>query len=157
MTESKIQSILSGLRRINAWRITGQRIVFTNGCFDLLHPGHVAYLEEARQLGDRLIIGINDDDSVRRLKGPLRPVLPLSGRARILAALESVDLVIAFSEDTPLDLILLLRPDVLVKGGDYQVASMVGAQEVIAWGGHATTIPFVDGFSTSLLLQKLRE
>ncbi len=135
----------------------GRRVVFTNGCFDLLHVGHVRYLQAARALGDFLVVGLNDDASVRRLaKGPERPVVPQAERAEILAALACVDAVVIFSQDTPLELILLLRPDVLVKGGDYTPATIVGCQEVQSWGGSVQVIPFVSGYSTSGLIQRIR-
>lgn len=138
------------------WRTAGQKIVFTNGCFDLLHPGHVLYLNEARSLGDRLVVGLNDDASVSRLKGPERPVQTLQDRALVLAALRSVDLVVPFSEDTPLQLILELQPDLLVKGGDYRLDQIVGVEEIEAWGGKAKVIPFVAGKSSSALIEKMR-
>jgi rfaE bifunctional protein nucleotidyltransferase chain/domain len=142
--------------RIDDWKASGQRIVFTNGCFDLLHPGHVAYLSEARALGDRLVIGLNDDDSIRRLKGAARPVNPLADRAVMLEALRAVDLVVPFSEDTPLALIRALRPDVLVKGGDYRPEDIVGAPEVRGWGGEVVVIPFLEGYSSTNLLDRIR-
>lgn len=151
----KIQSAQKAAQRIASWRVTGQRVVFTNGCFDLLHPGHVTYLEAARGLGARLVVGLNDDDSVRRLKGPTRPVLTVADRATILAGLEAVDLVVPFAEDTPLELILQLRPDVLAKGGDYDPSTMVGAKEVAGWGGEVTVIPFVAGKSTTQIVEKI--
>jgi rfaE bifunctional protein nucleotidyltransferase chain/domain len=131
--------------------------VFTNGVFDILHRGHVTYLARARALGASLVVGVNTDASVRRLgKGDERPVNALEDRLAVLAALESVSLVVAFDEDTPLALVLECRPDVIVKGGDYSVATTVGAAEVIAWGGRFEAIPFVPGCSTSSLIAKLR-
>ena len=141
--------------RVSSWRGAGEAIAFTNGCFDLLHAGHVAYLEQARALGDRLIVGLNDDASVARLKGPARPLQPRADRAVVLAALRSVDLVVAFAQDTPLDLIRALRPDVLAKGGDYAVAEIVGADDVIGWGGRVEVLPFVAGRSTTALVERL--
>lgn len=143
-------------RRIAAWRAQGKRIVFTNGCFDLLHPGHIAYLDAARALGDVLIIGLNDDDSIRRLKGQKRPINPLVDRACMLAALKSVDLVVPFSEDTPLNLIKALQPDVLVKGGDYSPETIVGAKEVRENGGKVVVVPFIDGHSTTALIARIQ-
>jgi len=144
--------------RIKAWRKDGKRIVFTNGCFDILHPGHVHYLTAAKELGDALVIGLNDDDSVRRLdKGAGRPLNPLADRACLLAALKPVDLVVPFSEDTPLELIEALRPDVLVKGGDYEIEAIIGAREVMSWGGHVTTIPFIAGHSTTSLISRIQK
>jgi D-beta-D-heptose 7-phosphate kinase/D-beta-D-heptose 1-phosphate adenosyltransferase len=140
--------------RVSAWRFAGDRVVFTNGCFDILHIGHICLLEQARRKGDRLIVGLNSDDSVRRLKGPLRPIVPESERGRVLAALGSVDAVVVFDEDTPLRLIEAIRPDVLVKGGDYTEDAVVGAREVRAWGGRVELIPLVDNISTSRLIAK---
>jgi D-beta-D-heptose 7-phosphate kinase/D-beta-D-heptose 1-phosphate adenosyltransferase len=137
------------------WRSNGQRIVFTNGCFDLLHAGHITLLESARRLGDRLIVGINSDASVRALKGPGRPVVPEQDRARLLAALAAVDAVTVFDEPTPHSLIVALRPDVLVKGGDYSEDSIVGASEVRSWGGEVAIVPLVQGLSTTRLIQGL--
>jgi D-beta-D-heptose 7-phosphate kinase/D-beta-D-heptose 1-phosphate adenosyltransferase len=132
-------------------------VVFTNGCFDLLHVGHVRYLQAARSLGDFLVLGLNDDASVRRLgKGSGRPLTPQEDRAEILAALACVDAVVIFGQDTPLELILTLRPDVLVKGGDYTPQGIVGRTEVLAWGGEVHVIPFVPGKSTSSLIDKIR-
>jgi len=139
------------------WREQGKRVVFTNGCFDLLHPGHITYLQDAKALGDILIIGLNDDASIRRLKGSTRPINPLQDRAIMLAALKPVDEVVMFSEDTPIDLISALLPDVLVKGGDYTPASIVGAEVVQAAGGHVTIIPFLEGYSSTRLIQKIME
>jgi len=139
-----------GLRR------TGHRLVFTNGCFDLLHRGHVEYLAEARAMGDALVVAVNDDDSVRRLKGPGRPLVPAVDRAQVLAALQVVDRVVLFAEDTPAELIAELLPDVLVKGGDYQLAEIVGRDVVEAAGGQVRRIPFRPGYSTSELIARLR-
>lgn len=144
------------MKRLHAWRSRGLRIVFTNGCFDLLHPGHIDYLAEARALGDRLVIGLNDDASIRRLKGAFRPINPLHDRACMLAALRSVDMVVAFSDDTPLQLIKALKPDVLVKGGDYEPENIVGAREVRQYGGTVIIVPFKVGHSTTSLIQRIR-
>ncbi len=124
-------------------------MVFTNGCFDLLHPGHVRYLSAARKLGESLVVGINDDASVRRLKGLHRPYLVLEVRAELLAALKPVDYVVPFSEDTPLELIKILHPDVLVKGGDYRRDRIVGAREVEGWGGTVRVLPTEEDFSST--------
>ncbi|MEO7993267.1 MAG: D-glycero-beta-D-manno-heptose 1-phosphate adenylyltransferase [bacterium] len=137
-------------------QLTGRRVVFTNGCFDLLHPGHVALLTAAKTLGDFLIVGINDDDSVRRLKGPDRPLFPLAYRQAMVVALKPVDAVIPFSEDTPLVLITELGPDVLVKGGDYALDAIVGREIVEARGGKVQTVPFVGDWSTTTLVGRLR-
>ena len=134
-----------------------QRVVFTNGCFDILHRGHAEYLRAARSLGDLLVVGLNSDDSVRRLKGPSRPVNLQEDRAYVLASLEAVDVVVVFEEDTPRDLIAALLPDVLVKGGDYRLEEIVGAREVAAAGGEVVIAPLVPGRSTTSILQRGRE
>jgi D-glycero-beta-D-manno-heptose 1-phosphate adenylyltransferase len=132
-------------------------VVFTNGVFDLLHPGHVEFLEAARALGDALVVGVNTDASARRLgKGPDRPILDQEARTRIVAALEAVDRVVLFDQDTPLDLIRSLHPDVLVKGGDYARATIVGADHVESYGGVVLTIALVPGFSSSGLVERVR-
>jgi len=141
---------------VGQWKKQGKRIVFTNGCFDLLHPGHIDYLDRAAKLGDILIVGLNDDDSIRRLKGESRPINPLQERAVMLAALRSVDLVIPFSEDTPLNLITSLIPDILVKGGDYEPDNIVGAKEVRQHGGKVIVMPFIDGHSSTKLIQRIQ-
>jgi D-beta-D-heptose 7-phosphate kinase/D-beta-D-heptose 1-phosphate adenosyltransferase len=138
-------------------RQRGQRVVFTNGCFDLLHPGHVSYLEEARALGDLLIVGLNADVSVRRLKGERRPILPENARARLLAALAAVDYVVIFSEATPYHLIELIQPDVLVKGGDWAPETIVGHEVVEARGGEVLSLPFIGGYSTSMIIDEILE
>lgn len=135
-----------------------QRIVFTNGCFDVLHRGHVAYLDAARDLGDMLVVGVNTDASVRRLrKGPGRPLVTEADRAYVLAALECVDVVTLFDEDTPRELIAALVPDVLVKGGDYDPAVVVGREEVEAAGGKLVLIPYLEGYSTTELIRRMRD
>jgi D-beta-D-heptose 7-phosphate kinase/D-beta-D-heptose 1-phosphate adenosyltransferase len=144
------------IQAIKAEQEKGKKIVFTNGCFDILHRGHVTYLNQARDLGDLLIIGINSDESVKRLKGLERPVNMLEDRAYVLSALKSVDYVIPFEEDTPLDLINLIMPDILVKGGDYTIDRIVGAQEVLAHGGRVEIIPFVPGKSTSAIIDTIK-
>ncbi len=132
-------------------------LVFTNGVFDIIHRGHVTYLDQARQLGASLLVGINSDASVRRLgKGNDRPINPLDDRLAVVAALASVSLVVAFDEDTPLELVLASRPDVIVKGGDYNETTTVGATEVIAWGGRFAAIPFVADRSTTALLARIK-
>ncbi|MEM6772381.1 MAG: D-glycero-beta-D-manno-heptose 1-phosphate adenylyltransferase [Bacteroidota bacterium] len=143
-------------RRRCGWRTYSQKTVFTNGVFDLIHPGHLTYLAQAAGLGQRLIVGVNSDASVKRLKGNSRPVMPLAARMQLLASLFFVDGVIAFDEDTPLALIKALQPDVLVKGGDYAIEDIVGHQEVCAWGGAVTTIPFVEGHSSTGIIERLR-
>ncbi|MEY4069590.1 MAG: bifunctional protein HldE [Candidatus Eisenbacteria bacterium] len=142
--------------RLAVWRAGEARIVFTNGVYDLLHRGHVEYLEEARALGDRLVVGVNTDASVRRLKGPSRPIVTLEDRAAVLRALACVDLVVAFDDDTPLRLIEAVQPDVLVKGADYAVGDIVGREVVEARGGLVTTIALREGLSTSTLVERIR-
>lgn len=141
-------------QRVQIWKANGERVVFTNGCFDLLHIGHITLLEQARRFGDRLIVAINSDASVSSLKGPTRPIVSQDARARVLAALSAVDAVVVFDEPTPLELIVAVRPDVLVKGGDYEADSIVGAKEVASWGGQVRIVPLVEGFSTTRLIQK---
>ncbi len=141
---------------VSQWRAAGERIVFTNGCFDILHYGHLHYLAEARDLGNRLVIGLNSGDSVRRLKGPSRPINDEATRAHLLAALEVVDAVVFFDEDTPLELIKIVQPDVLVKGGDWKPEQIVGSDLVLARGGGVRSLPFVDGYSTTNIEQKIR-
>ncbi len=150
----KVLSLDALRARASAWRSAGQRIVFTNGCFDLLHIGHITLLEDARREGDRLVVGINSDASVSELKGPSRPIVGERERGRILAALAAVDAVVVFGEPTPLLLIEALRPDVIVKGGDYTEETVVGAKEVRSWGGRVKLIPTVEGFSTTKLIAK---
>ena len=142
------------IRRVQMWKENQERVVFTNGCFDLLHVGHITVLEQARRLGDRLIVAINSDASVCKLKGPNRPIVAETERARVLAALAAVDAVVVFDEPTPLDLILAMRPDVLVKGGDYSPEAVVGAKEMQSWGGEVKIVPLVEGFSTTRLIEK---
>jgi len=138
-------------RAVERWRHAGERVVFTNGCFDLLHPGHLELLQRAAAAGDRLVVGLNSDASVRRLKGPTRPLQGQGDRARLLAALQQVDLVVIFEEDTPLVLIERLRPQVLVKGADYQEHEIVGAEQVRSWGGEVLRVPLLPGHSTTRL------
>ncbi|MGD0734793.1 MAG: D-glycero-beta-D-manno-heptose-7-phosphate kinase [Terracidiphilus sp.] len=140
--------------RAALWRANGERVVFTNGCFDLLHVGHIKVLEQSRSFGDRLIVAINSDASVSGLKGPTRPIVDEGARARVLAALAAVDAVVVFGEPTPLELIVAVRPDVIVKGGDYDVDTVVGAREVMLWGGQVKIVPLVEGFSTTRLIAR---
>ena len=151
LAETELASALDDLRG------TGQRIVMTNGCFDLIHPGHVRYLQQARALGDLLVVAVNDDDSVRRLKGESRPLNTLDDRMAVLGALGAVDYVVPFSEDTPARLIEVLGPDVLVKGGDYAVEQIAGHESVLARGGEVRVLDFVDGHSTSGLIERLND
>jgi D-beta-D-heptose 7-phosphate kinase/D-beta-D-heptose 1-phosphate adenosyltransferase len=142
--------------RLQEWRRQGARIGFTNGCFDLLHPGHIKVLTAARGLCDRLIVGLNSDASVRRLKGEGRPVQEAHARAEVLAALEAVDLVIVFEQDTPLELLKRVRPKVLIKGGDYRLDQVVGREQVEADGGEVVLVDLVPGFSTTELVKRSR-
>lgn len=135
----------------------GRKVVFTNGCFDILHVGHIRYLQEARSLGDLLVVGLNSDSSVRALKGPTRPVQNEGDRAEILAALEAVSCVVIFSESTPEKLIEAIRPDVLVKGGDWPIEKIVGAKSVLGWGGEVKSLKFHPGRSTSSILEKVQK
>lgn len=142
------------IQRVALWKANGERVVFTNGCFDLLHVGHIALLEQARRCGDRLIVAINSDASVGCLKGPTRPIVSQRERARVIAALAAVDAVVIFDEPTPLNLIIAVQPNVLVKGGDYSADSVVGAREMLSWGGEVKIVPLVEGFSTTSLIEK---
>lgn len=148
--------VLSGESLKNELKVNPQlKVVFTNGCFDLVHLGHVTYLEEAKALGDLLVVGLNSDDSVKRLKGPLRPIQNENERAGLLAAFQCVDYVCIFDEDTPEKLIHLVEPDILVKGGDWPVDKIVGAQWVLNRGGSVKNLTFVDGQSTSNMIEKI--
>ncbi len=149
ITREQVSQIVSQLKR------EGRKVAFTNGCFDLLHIGHLELLENARKLGDILIVGLNSDDSVRRLKGPQRPINTQLDRARILAALEVVDYVVIFNEDTPLELIQTIKPDFLIKGGDYRPDAIVGSEFVESYGGKVIVFPLVHGKSTSDLISTI--
>lgn len=154
--DSKIQngdSVRPLLEKIKSEKKT---IVFTNGCFDILHPGHVYYLNHAKNMGDCLVVGLNTDASVKRIKGPKRPLVCEKDRARILASLESVDYVVFFDDDTPQKLIEIVKPDILVKGGDYRKNEIVGADIVKAYGGKVATIDFLDGFSTTEMISRIK-
>jgi|TARA_B100000902_G_scaffold342108_1_gene345959 D-beta-D-heptose 7-phosphate kinase/D-beta-D-heptose 1-phosphate adenosyltransferase len=149
-----IDNIISA---INTDRKDSKKIVFTNGCFDILHVGHIRYLSEAKSLGDILVIGINSDKSVKELKGPSRPINSLSDRALILSELRYVDYVVSFEEQTPLELIKIIMPDILVKGGDYTVETVVGASEVIDSGGQVKLLQFHDGYSSTNYIDKIKK
>ncbi len=153
---SKIQTWEQLPTTLASWREAGEKIVFTNGCFDLLHYGHLHYLADARDLGDRLVVGLNSSASVRRLKGPTRPINDEITRAHLLAALKVVDAVVIFEEDTPLELIKLVQPDILVKGGDWQPEQIVGSVVVLAGRGKVFSLPFVEGYSTTNIERKIR-
>lgn len=153
--ENKIMSMENAKIQIKKWQNNDEKVVFTNGCFDVLHAGHIKYLFKAKSLGDHLVIGLNTDSSVRIFKGKNRPLQDEQDRALILAALEAVDLVVLFDEDTPLEIITFLKPDILVKGSDYTIDNIVGAKEIVQWGGKVETIEFVNGKSTSLIIEKM--
>ncbi len=153
--QSKILTREALLPKVKIWKFQGQKIVFTNGCFDIVHLGHIDYLAKAASLGNRLIVGLNTDASVSCIKGPFRPVQDEHSRAMLMAALHFVDAVVLFGEDTPLELISYLKPDVLVKGSDYSVDQIVGADVVLANGGSVQTIDFVEGYSTSKVIDKI--
>jgi D-glycero-beta-D-manno-heptose 1-phosphate adenylyltransferase len=151
---AKVVSLEQFIERVAELKRSGKRVVFTNGCFDLLHPGHIRYLREARTLGDALVVAINSDRSVRTLKGRSRPILPETERAEVMAALRCIDLVAIFDDLTPRDLLARMLPHVLVKGGDWGPTSIVGRDEVEAAGGEVVSIPVVPGFSTSEIVRK---
>ena len=155
MTAGKILTETALQRQVSTLRCQGKRIVFTNGCFDLLHPGHVVYLEAARALGDVLIVAVNSDRSVRALKGPQRPITPEADRARVLAALACVDYVTLFADETAERLVEMLQPDIYVKGGDYARADPVEAAAVRAYGGSVRILPFTAGYSTTRLVDQV--
>ena len=156
--KEKIVSQDQALKELKTWREKNKKIVFTNGCFDIIHPGHIDYLSQARDLGDILVLGLNTDQSVRRLnKGSNRPINDERTRAYVLAGLASVDLIVFFDEETPYNLIKLLQPNVLVKGQDYEVEKIIGFDILKENGGQVITIPFLDGYSTSSLIKKIIE
>ena len=154
--KTKILPLSDLQKRVQEWKNEGNTIAFTNGCFDILHAGHIASLLQASQQGDKLIVALNADASVRGLKGDGRPVNGEDARAIVMAALEMVDAVTIFEEPTPRDVILAVKPDVLVKGGDYKVEDIAGAKEVIDWGGKVVINPIVEGFSTTSIIQKMK-
>lgn len=154
---SKIYTREELLKQVARWRFLGKTISFTNGCFDILHSGHIASLSEAAREGDLLIVGVNTDASTKRLKGDERPVNNENSRALLLASLAIVDAVTLFEEDTPFELITAIMPDVIVKGGDYTLDQMIGAKEVIANGGRVVINPIVEGFSTTGIIEKIRK
>jgi rfaE bifunctional protein nucleotidyltransferase chain/domain len=155
--EKVFTHISDAMPLVRRWKAEGKKLVFTNGCFDLLHIGHVLYLEDARKLGDKLIVGVNSDASVSRLKGPHRPIKDEYNRMHILAALASVDMVIRFDAETPLELIREIVPQVLVKGGDWKPEQIVGSDIVLAAGGEVRSLRFVEGYSTTALEEKIRK
>ncbi|NJN25708.1 MAG: D-glycero-beta-D-manno-heptose 1-phosphate adenylyltransferase [Cyclobacteriaceae bacterium] len=155
-TNDKIMLPAEAAQKIKHWKNQGKKTVFSNGCFDILHAGHVDYLEKARNIGDHLVVGLNTDASVSKLKGPQRPIVDQNSRARILAALQCIDMVVLFDEETPLELIMTLNPDVLVKGKDYEVSNIVGADYVLQNGGKVETIELTAGLSTTNVIDKIK-
>jgi rfaE bifunctional protein nucleotidyltransferase chain/domain len=153
---AKITDLPTLQQTVAGWKQQGQKIVFTNGVFDLVHIGHLTYMAKAAELGHKLIIGLNSDASVKRLKGESRPINKQDSRALLLASLFFVDAVVVFEEDTPLNLISTLLPDILVKGGDYAIENMVGAKEVMANGGEVKTLDFVDGYSSTSIINQIK-
>jgi D-glycero-beta-D-manno-heptose 1-phosphate adenylyltransferase len=156
MTENKIMSREEAQKSVENWQKEGKKVIFTNGCFDIVHLGHIDYLEKARNLGDKLVLGLNTDASVNQLKGETRPVVNEYARSRMMAAFEFVDVVVLFSEPTPKELIAGISPDILVKGDDYTVENIVGADFVLAKGGEVKTISLVKGYSTTALIEKIK-
>lgn len=154
-TKEKIMSLETFLPLVELWKKEG-KVVFTNGCFDILHLGHVDYLEKTRNLGSKLIIGLNTDKSISRIKGEFRPIQDQNCRAHIMAALQCVDAVILFDEETPINLIKAIKPDILAKGDDYQIENIIGADFVIKIGGEVTTIPLIEGYSTTKIIDKIK-
>ena len=153
----KITDLPSLQAKMAEWKADGNKVVFTNGVFDLLHIGHITYLAQAAELGDKLIVGLNADSSVKRIKGEDRPVNDQNSRALLLAALFFVDAVVVFEEDTPRQLITALLPDVLVKGADYAIENIVGGKEVLANGGEVKTLGFIEGYSSTAIIQKIKD
>lgn len=153
--KQKIYSLPELIKQVRRWKFLGKKIAFTNGCFDILHEGHIFSLSQAASEGDVLIVGVNADASTKRLKGPSRPINPEQSRALLLASLVMTDAVVIFEEDTPLELIRAIMPDTIVKGGDYTVEQVVGAKEVMANGGRVVINPIVPGFSTTGIIEKI--
>ena len=154
---NKIFSIERISRQIDIWKNYGKEIVFTNGCFDIIHRGHIEVLARAADLGDKLIVGLNTDASIQKLKGKDRPIIQENSRAILLAALDFIDAIVLFSEETPLDLINTIKPDILAKGGDYKIDTIVGHDIVKENGGEVILIPFVDGFSSTNIINKIKK
>lgn len=154
-TANKILSLEEAIQKTSEWRAGNSKTVFSNGCFDILHAGHVDYLEKARKKGDHLVVGLNTDQSVSRIKGSDRPIVDEVSRSRVLAALEFVDAVVLFDEDTPYDLIKALNPDILVKGKDYEISNIIGADYVLQNGGKVETIELTEGLSTTNVITKI--
>jgi rfaE bifunctional protein nucleotidyltransferase chain/domain len=156
-SQSKIYTLSSLKAELISWKQAGSVVVFTNGCFDIIHLGHVDYLEKARRLGNRLVLGLNSDSSIRRLKGSGRPILDENARSRIMASFEFIDAVTLFSEETPINLIREVKPDILVKGNDYDPENIVGVDFVKSYGGKVITIELIPGYSTSGIIKKIKE
>lgn len=156
LIQSKIYNIETLSRLVNQWHMLSKKVVFTNGCFDIIHQGHNTYLLQAAEYGNKMIVAVNSDSSVLKLKGEKRPVVDQYSRAFNLACNTYIDAVIIFDEDTPLSLINTLKPDVLVKGGDYTIDTIVGAKEVLNYGGKVEIIPFLDGYSTTSIIEKMK-
>ncbi|HEY9535527.1 MAG TPA: D-glycero-beta-D-manno-heptose 1-phosphate adenylyltransferase [Mucilaginibacter sp.] len=152
----KISDLQETKNKVDFWKSEGDKVVFTNGVFDLLHVGHITYMSKAANLGDKLVVGLNADSSVKRIKGDSRPVNDQANRAALLAALFFVDAVVIFEEDTPADLICTLLPDILVKGADYTIDNIIGAKEVLANGGEVKTIDLVEGYSSTSIIQRIQ-
>lgn len=155
-TQDKIVDLNDAIQIVEQWKKENEKVVFTNGCFDILHLGHVDYLQKARNLGSKMVLGLNTDASIVRLKGTERPIVPEYARARVMASLEFIDLIILFSEDTPLNLIEKIQPSILVKGNDYKITQIVGAKEVLENGGEVKTVELVEGFSTTNIVEKIK-
>ncbi len=156
LIQNKIYNLETLSRLVNQWHMLSKKVVFTNGCFDITHQGHNTYLLQAAEYGNKMIVAVNSDSSVRKLKGEKRPVVDQYSRAFNLACNTYIDAVIIFDEDTPLSLINTLKPDVLVKGGDYTIDTIVGAKEVLNYGGKVEIIPFLDGYSTTSIIEKMK-
>ena len=154
---NKIYSLEELENKVNAWKQVGEEVVFTNGCFDIIHQGHIEVLARTADLGTKLIIGLNSDSSIQKLKGENRPIIQQQSRAILLASFSFVDAVVLFSEDTPINLISALLPDVLAKGGDYEIETIVGHEIVQKNGGKVILVPFVDGFSSTTIIEKIRK
>lgn len=156
LIQSKIYLLNDLIRLRNQWQMLSKKVVFTNGCFDIIHRGHNTYLLQAAEFGNKLIVGVNSDDSVKRLKGNNRPIVDEQSRAFNLACHTYIDAVILFEEDTPMNLIKMLKPDVLVKGGDYTFDTIVGASEVVSYSGQVEIIPFLEGYSTTSIVERMK-
>ena len=154
---NKIHNLDSLTLQVEKWKMAGNKIVFTNGCFDIIHRGHIQVLAHTSDLGDKLIIGLNSDQSIQKLKGRNRPIIDEQSRAILLAALSFVDAIVLFSEDTPLELICAFLPDVLAKGGDYKIKNIIGHEIVLKNGGKVEIVPFLNGFSSTCIIDKIKE